>query len=121
MAEWSGPPLIPILGEVLLVFDPGGEAFPSVKQENVDNDLDLVTDSLACLQLLASRELMNVGPSLNTLLSHAWSEAVTELGTNIVYDEALFDSLDLKDFLPDHYLHNDSALETESLDTIIER
>ena len=42
------------------------------------------------------------------------------LGSDIVYDDQLFAELNLPDFTPDAFTHNDLKLQTQSLDAIIE-
>ena len=48
------------------------------------------------------------------------NDASTYLSLDTVYDEALFDSLDLKDFTPSDYTTNDTQLRETGLDATLE-
>ena len=62
-----------------------------------------------------------LGATSSAYIEQALQEAKVKVGADIVYDQALLDSLELEDFKPEHYLKNDQALrEGRSLDEILE-
>ena len=61
-----------------------------------------------------------MGGDPTPLIEDALSESTQVLGADIAYDEELFTRLNLPDFAPEDFIHNDAKLDTHSLDEIIE-
>lgn len=102
-----------------VVFDPGGSCPSSPKTLLSLSDRTSLLDSLSSLQLLSPSCVMDVGHSLDTIIAKATADASSTLGTDIVYDDTLFDSLGLEDFQPEHFTANDASLTHTTLDSIL--
>jgi hypothetical protein len=62
-----------------------------------------------------------LGTTTSDFIKQALREARVKVGADVVYDQALFDSLELEDFKLEHYVENDQALrDGRSLDQILE-
>jgi hypothetical protein len=62
-----------------------------------------------------------LGATTSAFIEQALKEARVKVGADVVYDQALFDSLELEDFKLEHYVENDQALrDGRSLDQIFE-
>jgi len=64
---------------------------------------------------------MALGTTSSAFIEKTLQEARVKVGADVVYDQALFDSLELEEFKPEHYRDNDQALrDGRSLDEILE-
>ena len=62
-----------------------------------------------------------LGTTTSEFIEQALKEARAKVGADVVYDQALIDSLELEDFKLEHYVENDQALrDGRSLDQILE-
>ena len=63
---------------------------------------------------------MDMGSDPTPLIENALSESAQVLGADIAYDDELFTRLNLLDFAPEDFKHNDAKLKTHSLNEVIE-
>ena len=103
-----------------VVFDPGGdEDSPAVPPP--PSAWASFADALHLLHTTMGLQLlMDMGNDLLPSIATILQEAQSVLGSDIVYDDQLFAELNLPDFTADAYIPNDTKLQTQTLDAIIE-